>query len=339
MSFYKLFISIAFLVFCSCSDSRQDILRISNQSYTVVSDSIYSSMPGNMLFQDGMIYWMDARGYEDIIHVVNVQKGKEIACFGDIGQGPEEFLTPEISLSPDGGLFLNDVEKPLEMLYSFSSENGSFQSFVRKYPNDRSSTELLHLDDERMLYLCPKKDKLFQIYSNDTLFVTFGDRPIIDEINNSYDIFQGKIGYNPHRKFLIYSTIGFPYIAVYRNQGMENWMKVAEIKHNWNYTMSEGDLRFSSSVKHGVWEMALTEDYIVLLQRDVDVEGEIERDLEGRNMTTIPRSLFLYDYNLNLKKIINMPFQMLRLCGDVESNTVYAMAINPEFELISIDLE
>lgn len=46
-----------------------------------------------------------------------------------------------------------------------------------------------------------------------------------------------------------------------------------------------------------------------------------------------------YDYNLNLKKIINMPFRMLRLCGDVESNTVYAMAINPEFELISIDLE
>lgn len=339
MSFYKLFISIAFLSFCSCDGIKQNVYRVNNQSYTIVSDSVYSSMPGNMFYQDGLIYWEDARGYEDIIHVVNVQRGKEIASFGDIGQGPEEFLDPEISLSPNGGLFLNDVEKPLEMLCRFSSENGSFQSFVSKYPNDRYATKLLHLDDERMLYLCPKQDKLFHIYSNDTLSVTFGDCPIIDEFNNSYDIFQGKIGYNPHQNLLIYSTIGFPYIAVYRNQGMENWMKVSEIKHNWDYTVSGGDLCFSSSVKHGTWEMALTEDYIVLLQRDVDVEGNMDRDLEGRNMTTVPRSLFLYDYNLNLKKIINMPFRMLRLCGDIETNTVYAMAINPEFELIKIDLE
>ena len=33
-----------------------------------------------------------------------------------------------------------------------------------------------------------------------------------------------------------------------------------------------------------------------------------------------------------------MPFPMLRLCGDVETNTVYAMSVNPEFELIKIEL-
>ena len=76
-----------------------------------------------------------------------------------------------------------------------------------------------------------------------------------------------------------------------------------------------------------------------LLQRDDEVEETMDRKTEGRDMSSIPSSLFVYDYNLNLKKIINMPFRMLRLCGDVESNTVYAMAINPEFELISIDLE
>jgi hypothetical protein len=83
----------------------------------------------------------------------------------------------------------------------------------------------------------------------------------------------------------------------------------------------------------------LTEDYIVLLQRDTEVEESINKqEMRGRNVASLPRSLFVYDYDLDLKKIVNMPFPMLRLCGDVETNTVYAMSVNPEFELIKIEL-
>ena len=339
MKCFNVFVLIGLFVFCSCGESNQNVTRLKEIPYKIVSDSIYSSMPGDILYQDGIVYWQDARGFENFMHAIDVQTGKEMACFGNLGQGPEDFSAPEFSLSPNGGLYLNDVEKPLEVLYRFSSGKGSFQSSARKYFNERNATSLLHLGDDLLLYLCPKKDKLFHVYSNDIPAVAFGERPITDEINNPYDIFQGKIDYNPHRNLLVYSTNGFPYIAVYRNQEMKNWIKIAEVKSDWDYTVSEGDLRFSPSVKHGAWEMALTDDYVVLLQRDDEVEETMDRKTEGRDVSSIPSSLFVYDYNLNLKKIINMPFRMLRLCGDVESNTVYAMAINPEFELISIDLE
>lgn len=76
-----------------------------------------------------------------------------------------------------------------------------------------------------------------------------------------------------------------------------------------------------------------------LFQRDTEVEESISKqEMRGRNVASLPRSLFVYDYDLKLKKIINMPFPMLRLCGDVETNTVYAMSVNPEFELIKIEL-
>ena len=34
-----------------------------------------------------------------------------------------------------------------------------------------------------------------------------------------------------------------------------------------------------------------------------------------------------------------MPFPLLRLCGDANSDCVYAVAINPEYMIIKIDLK
>ena len=56
-------------------------------------------------------------------------------------------------------------------------------------------------------------------------------------------------------------------------------------------------------------------------------------------MSTLPRSLFVYDYDLNLIKIINMPFPLLRLCGDFDSDDCYIIGANPEFEILKILLQ
>ena len=158
-------------------------------------------------------------------------------------------------------------------------------------------------------------------------------------MNNAYDIFQGQVAYNPQRRMLVYSNLFFPYLSVYKCSGNQDWSLVKELKEDWDYTISEGKLHFASVGKKCAMELALTDDYIVLLQRDTEVEESISKqEMRGRNVASLPRSLFVYDYDLDLKKIVNMPFPMLRLCGDVETNTVYAMSVNPEFELIKIEL-
>lgn len=322
----------------SCTSKEQEVQRISEQTYQIVSDSIYTRMPGKILYQDGIVFWEDPTAFDNFMHAIDVRKKTEIAAFANKGEGPYDFTAPLVSLSPKGGFYLTDLNKPLEILYLWNPADSTFVSDARKIQNhNRNVTRMLHLNESQVLHHCPMNDKLFLLYTDDVAGTSFGDRPIQDEMNNPYDVFQGNVEYNPDRKELVYSALSFPYIAVFN--GEKDWALKTEVKGHYDYRINEGNLRFSPDTQRGVaMEMALTQDYIVLLQRDTQVEGTIDNKERGRSMKSLPHSLFIYDYNLKLTKIINMPFPMLRLCGDVKTNTVYAMAINPEFELISMNL-
>lgn len=322
----------------ACSEKNAKVERISNQNYEVVSDSIYTRMPGEILYQEGVVFWDDPMSFENFIHAVDVEKKTELVAFANKGEGPNDFTATDISLDADGGVVVYDLNKPLKIHYRIADDKSNVYFEADKYEIASQATRLLCLDKDKTLSLCPEAEKMFQIKENDNVF-SFGERPIKEDVNNAYDIFQGQVAYNPQRRMLVYSNLVFPYLSVYKCSGNQDWSLVKELKEDWDYTISEGNLHFASVGKKCAMELALTEDYIVLLQRDTEVEESISKqEMRGRNVASLPRSLFVYDYDLDLKRIINMPFPMLRLCGDVETNTVYAMSVNPEFELIKIEL-
>lgn len=335
----KFYLSLLMMpVFFSCSEKNAEVVRVSNQAYEVVCDSIYTRMPGTILYQDGVVYWDDPTSFENFMHAVDVEAKTEITAFANRGEGPHDFTANLVSLAPEGGVVLNDLNKPLEMHYQIDRAKKSVTFSAGKYDNDAQATCLLYLDGGRTLYLYPQSEKMF-VVKGEGAEQSFGERPIKEDMNNAYDIFQGQIAYQSERNLLVYSNVRFPYLAIYKDREGKGWTLEQELKEEWDYTLQEGRVIFASSSKSGAMELALTDDYIVLLQRDVEVEGTIPYEKHGRGMDSLPRSLFVYDYDLNLRKIVNMPFPMLRLCGDTDTNTVYAMAINPEFELISMDLE
>lgn len=326
------------VLFFSCSGKNVEVQRISNLEYVVVSDSIYTRMPGTILYQDGIVFWEDPISFDNIIHAVDVKNRTELLAFGNRGEGPNDFTETIMSLDSEGGIIVNDLNKPLEIHFQVNIDKKSVSFSSYKYDCDNKATRLLYLDKGKVLYHYPEAEKMFQVKENTSEY-SFGERPIKEKMNNAYDIFQGQIAYNPQRRLLVYSNLIFPYLSIYKRLDSEGWSQIGEWKENLDYTISEGKLNFAPDSKKGAMELALTNDYIVLLQRDTEMEENISnKDMRGRNMASLPRSLFVYDYDLNLKKIVNMPFPMLRLCGDVETNTVYAMSVNPEFELIKLEL-
>ena len=326
------------VLFFSCSGKNVEVQRISNLEYVVVSDSIYTRMPGTILYQDGIVFWEDPISFDNIIHAVDVKNRTELLAFGNRGEGPNDFTETIMSLDSEGGIIVNDLNKPLEIHFQVNIDKKSVSFSSYKYDCDNKATRLLYLDKGKVLYHYPEAEKMFQVKENTSEY-SFGERPIKEKMNNAYDIFQGQIAYNPQRRLLVYSNLIFPYLSIYKRLDSEGWSQIGEWKENLDYTISEGKLNFAPDSKKGAMELALTNDYIVLLQRDTEMEENISnKDMRGRNIASLPRSLFVYDYDLNLKKIVNMPFPMLRLCGDVETNTVYAMSVNPEFELIKLEL-
>lgn len=319
----------------SCRSGNDSVERVSDIEYETVVDTIESQMPGSIFYQDGLAYWHDAFSSTSFVHVVNVSDGHELYGFGNVGNGPEEFTYPLLSLSPDGGFFLNDGNKPLELLYRPDRSTDSLHVSESAYDLVPRTTRMLHLADDIRFYLCPGEEKMFLTVQKGKEYHD-GVCPISESISNKYDIFQGNVSYNAVNGKLVYSAMRLPYLAIY-DWTASGWQLDKELKSSFDYTVSDGKMELSEKCS-GAMELALTKDYIVLLQRDTEVEGEPSAPKYPRDMSVLPHSLFVYDYKLGLKKIVNMPFAMLRLCGDEKSNNVYAIAANPDFSMIRIDL-
>ena len=327
------------IIMCvSCSSPKQDVSRISNPSYTVVTDSIYTRMPGDIFYRDGFLYWHAPFSAENFLHVVNAETGKEETGFGNMGQGPTDFTFPMISVSSSHGIYVNDLNKNLEILYQWNAEKDSLSVFPGTYKNNPNAFRISCIDDQTKILLCPDNEKLFDVITKNDETMSFGKCPIKEEIQNASDVFKGCLAYNPLKNLLLYANTKYPYIAVYKRNSWNDWILSAEQNPKCDYRIVEGKLKFDSDTSYGSLGIALTKDYIVLSQFDFEAEEYVERDNVGRDVKSMPRSLFVYDYELNLKKIINFSFPVFRMCGDPETNTVYAIIVNPEYELIKIGL-
>ena len=155
------------LCFCcfllSCSSQNHEVSRISDQHYTVITDSIYTRLPGSIFYQTGYLYWWDPFSAENFLHAVNVETGNEEVSFGNVGQGPDDFTLPLFAPSPSGGIYINDINKDLEILYQWNSRQDSLLVHVGNYQNNPNSVRMTCVDDETKVFLCPKDEQLFHV--------------------------------------------------------------------------------------------------------------------------------------------------------------------------------
>ena len=81
--------------------------------------------------------------------------------------------------------------------------------------------------------------------------------------------------------------------------------------------------------------IALTKDYIVTIERDKRTkETTVESRSENRFLRSFsksPQTLFVYDYNFQLKRILNTRIPMFRLAATGNDNVLYFIGVKDEF--------
>ena len=83
----------------------------------------------------------------------------------------------------------------------------------------------------------------------------------------------------------------------------------------------------------------LTKDYIIALQQDEDTELPRPEHTNGiRDFSKVPNTILVYDYEFNLQKIINMSMSILRIAGNCNSNTLYAVDIDLDFCIFTYEI-
>lgn len=319
-------LTLIFLVGCQPKQLEHTFL-----TPEIVCDSIYTSLPGEMVVCENYLAWTDPFTVDHYLHVVDLNTGKEIGKMGKIGQGPKEFTTPSLSCVARERCFrISDINSSREALFSIDSLLQGKDYYI-KIPEAEGykGTEL-----EEGLYFKNAPDSIpyyFELTKGDSS-VYFGNYPI----EGAQFHLTGSISYNPENGYLAFGTSTIPYIALYKKRG-NTFELLHERKKVPDYRVVDDNLYLEGREKAGSFNIILLKDYIVSHERDYTTDKTNEREV-GRDFTKCPQTLFLYDYNLNLKKIVDIRMPIIRITGTPKDNTVYAMVVNPEFALVKCDV-
>jgi hypothetical protein len=317
-----------FILHTSCQDKDRHIERV-NVSIEMVSDSIHSRMPGTLLKLNDYLVWHDPFGLDDFMHIIDLKDGREIGTMGKTGQGPEEFNTPVISSAGNDKIFVFDLNTNHQAFYSINSLKNNESPYTRYKNNDLEKiTHKIYIGKDQFIVLQPSQDKRFR-FIKDGNISDFGS-PIIEDkdIENKYNIYQGEIKFHPKRKSLVFASYRFPYIEIYDFHKEDVFLHFSSVISKNLYSRQGNEIK-TDPTKKGCMDMTLTKDYIVTIQRDYTTDNTDESKV-GMDFDKVPRTLFLYDYDGNIKKIVNLGIPVFRVAGNTEDNTVYATGVAPE---------
>lgn len=329
--------TILLLLTCSCWDHKSTEVERITATPVELNAGIESMMPGSLLVTSDYILWTNPFHAEKNIHILDRKTGLELGQMLSIGEGPDELITPSSIIVPGNRVYALDMNSHKQFLLSVDSALSGAPVILERYVMNR--THLSHMsmiDDSRIVFLDPGGDSPFILTRIDgTSSTTFGQFPLAGKIANGYDIFQGQMVYHPQKGILLYSTIQFPYMALYQKEN-ESFRLICETPPFTDYGIVDGKIKVESSAPRPV-DLAFTSDYIVAIQRDPQKEPPVGQS-SGRDFSKLPHTICLYDFDLQLKKVIDLGMPVLRLAADPLANTVWFIGVNPDFTLYRCEL-
>ncbi len=328
VSIYYIIIGIFILISCSKHSTN---IKYENISPTIVYDSIETRMPGQLFLYEKYFVWTDPFEIEGQAHIIDLKSNKEIKKIVNIGEGPDDFITPIFIKSFSNQLIIGDINRNKIGYYSFNNIDKQSKTEIQiKRENTKDKNRIIEIEKDNFLFFDAGLKQPFNYKG-----INFGKNPIDKNVGNKKEIYQGNIAYSNLNEYLIYSTILFPYMAAYKRNGDYFelvWEKTGDI----DYDIIDNNIRLNYR-KKGISELTLTKDYIVALQRDYATDPTDETTV-GRDFDKLPKTLFIYDYNGNLKKILNFKLPIIRISSYSNENTIYIIGLNPDFTLMKYNI-
>lgn len=333
----KQFIPLLLLLLFGCSkqDSKSRIIETIHVEHTKITDSVMTNFPGSLILSGNYLVWEDPFNFSAFLKVVDIRTGKQVAQTGETGQGPKEFVTPSVVLLSTDKIGVTDLNSNKRAILDIEKSINRQEPFTYYRKGGlKGATRYKEIEKNIFVGLYPKERLLFKFIDKNTT-ISFGRFPIKEtlDVRDRYNHFQGNLAYNIDNKKLIYCPYNFPYIISYKRSGdsfkHDKTLKIFDVK----YDFINGQLKFKKRIVL-IGEMAITKDYIVVA-RHKDFKEYI--DIKTGDQIR-PQTLYLYDYELNLRNIVDVKVPVCRLAGNEKSNIVYAIVTNPEYSIVRIEL-
>ncbi|MDH6342883.1 hypothetical protein M2480_001462 [Parabacteroides sp. PFB2-12] len=322
-----------FILLISCISQDKEVER-STGNPKVIYEDLESIMPGQLELTKDYLLWTNPFSTENFVHIIDKRTGIEVGQVLSIGPGPEELVNPNIAAYFDNSFFAYDTNSKKQFNIQITEKGFSQNKVPFNYKESSTITRIIPLNNEQFLTFDPQENEPFSVIGEDESY-SLGKLPHNGEINNKYSVFQGNVKYNSIKEVFVYAPFSFPYISIYEQNSGKFKLKKELLLSN-DFQIIDGKLRCNKS-KQNIWEIALTQDYIVSLQRDYATDNTDEQFV-GRNLEKLPQTLFIYDYDLGLKRIINVGMPILRLTGNSANNTIYGIGLSSDFVIFELDI-
>lgn len=326
----KNYLGLLLLPLFSCSE-KMEVERV-EAKYELLSEDIFTRMPGNLLLADSYLVWTDPFTTDYFVHVHQVSDGKKVGVMGKQGQGPNEFITPMVSqLSYNRNIHTVDANGKTRGYLSIDSLLAGKNPMI-PFKDERES-QLYKVDSVTLVGYTEDEEPFYlQADVDGSGLKLFGDYPI-GEVKQHIG---GTLAYNREREVLAFVSYDMPYLALYQKSGKGFTKECStEVDDNY-YDIVNGRIKFDRK-RAGIREVCMSKDYIIGLQRDYAVDDLDERTV-GRDVSKCPQTVFLYDYEGKLRKIVNLGIPVMRIAADHRSNVLYAIGADPEYILVKFEL-
>lgn len=322
----------------TCKSGSTEIERLTLSPSSTIQDSLFTQLPGSLILCNNYLVWEDPFNPNYFLHVVDINTKKEIGTMGLIGRGPKEFITP-LSISSIGNkIFTYDLNQNKQAYYSIDSMLANKDPCILLPPLPiEDCLDIVQIAEGEFISTHPQNEQLFQWIHQDSTVSFFGKSPIKEKLKDYYNSRQGTLFYNPYNQKLIYSARLFPYIALYEKEGNNFQLKWEKVSSKNFYEIKNGNIHFieEAQVPH---EIILTKDYIITLEKEENTPTPTKRTADIRDLSQVPNTIFVYDYDFNLKKIIDMGMPILRIETKGNSNTIYAVGIDLDFCIVTYEI-
>jgi hypothetical protein len=334
------FIIITGILFSACTHRTGEVrpVRKNLPASAVIADSLYLSFPGQLRVTSAHILLQTPFSSEGFLKIYDRKTGRESGWLGTVGGGPGEWTAPVLGNVVKDKILLFDpnlkkyVIAETKTMYREISEAKSMKK------TDIQPSALVFVN-ERLLVAADYSETPFKALSDGEI-LPCGQYPFTETVANTYERFQGHLAVHPERSLMIYATNDNPYIALYR-------VKPGSLEQVWekqfkepDYSISDGQLRWGTRQPAGVKEVTFTKDYIACLTEDErNRENTFTLSLRGREMKIPLQSVYLFDYEGNPVYLLDPDTHIIRLASGTESNILYAVSVNPDFRIVTFDLD
>lgn len=318
----KILLILLPFIFVSCKNKAPKPSKI---NYTVVTNHIYTRLPGKLLLYKDYLIWQDPFISTDFIKIIDSQSGEQIGEAGVIGKGPEEFITPLIGNCINNNIIIYDLNSPQKAFFNIDSII-NHKKYYTPLPPTSSSDNLPIISIDSTSYIAVNDSLIssLQFIKENSIVQSFGESIITGNFHNRSDYFQVNLSYDIYNGYLLCLYPYLSHISLYKNNGEKFSPYSQKPNVKYDYSIENHQIKIKEpNVK--ILDIALTQNYIVTI--------EINKE-NTKNTSNLPSRLHIYDYQFRLLHVIDLEVPLLRLAADSRSNTLYAIAVKEGYSII-----